>query len=67
MTALNWVRFGDITSFQVLDQHQSSSEHRNDIYCLYKMPESIGECCVITLQSRNADAFDRAAVTAALL
>lgn len=66
-TACKWVMFGDIMSFQVLDQHQSSSEHKKDIYCLYMTPESIHECCVITLQSRNADTFDSAAITATLL
>ncbi|CAG04364.1 unnamed protein product, partial [Tetraodon nigroviridis] len=35
-----------IACLLVLDQHQSSSEHRNDIYCLYKMPESIGSLTV---------------------
>lgn len=35
VTVCDWVMFGDIISFQVVDKHKSSSKHQKDIYSLY--------------------------------
>lgn len=67
VTACDWVTFNDIISFHVMDKHKSTYEDQKDIYCLYIMAESVHECWVITLQSHNADPFDTAAITVALL